>query len=286
MGLFDLFKPNVEKLESSKDIAGLLKALQDKKNPEIRDAAGVALGRISDQQIVNPLLQAVKDGNVSVLQASTILGKIGNKGGIEPLIHALRDNNVNVRCTVATALGQVGDKRAIDPLIHVLETDDNTTVRSDAAHSLARLGWQSTNDIQNAWYLIALEDWEKLLKLGEPAIEPLVQVIKLKGNNSRVTAVKILGQIGGAKAVDPLIDLLHDEDSLVREIAALWLGEIGDRKAVKPLIQVLESRDYLTVRHYAAQSLKKMGDTSATNMINAVELEAENEGRALVQRFF
>lgn len=55
----------------------------------------------------------------------------------------------------------------------------------------------------------------------------------------RQTAVKELGEIGGARAVEPLVAILEDADRDVARAAVTALGQIGDHRAVEPLIAVL-----------------------------------------------
>jgi len=223
MGLFDLFKPTVEKLEANKDVDSLLKKLEDPADNE-------------------------KD-----------------------------------RVAAAAALGRLGDKRAIQPLILCLENDDNA-VHTTAAKALDNLGWKPRNDTEKVRFFIASGNWKEVVKLREVAIEPLLATLKKEKYSDRRYAAMALGEIGGKKVVDPLINLLKDHDQSIREVVAWRLGEIGDKRAVKPLIQLMQTHDYITVRHNAARSLKKMGDTSAIELMNEIENEAENAGRALVRQ--
>jgi HEAT repeat protein len=117
------------------------------------------------------------------------------------------------------------------------------------------------NNIENVSYLLALQEWEKLIKFGEAAVEPLIAVLKDKDkdNDVRWYAASALGKIGDAKAVEPLIAALKDEDRVIRRIAVMALGEIGDARAVEPLNAVLKDNDWL-VRRNAAEALGKIGD--------------------------
>lgn len=53
----------------------------------------------------------------------------------------------------------------------------------------------------------------KLIKIGKPAVEPLIEVLKNKNNPARGYAAKILGQIGDRRAIEPLVDCLTELDS-------------------------------------------------------------------------
>jgi len=138
-----LFKPNVTKMEAAKDVNGLIKALKDS-DRWIRRAAAEALGGIGDARAV------------------------------EPLIQALKDRDVDVRKAAANALGKFG-KPAVRPLIRALKDMD---VRKAAAGVLQKLGWQPDSTATKVSYLIALEEWDELVKLGEPAVESLIEALK------------------------------------------------------------------------------------------------------------
>ena len=76
MGIFDLFKPNVEKLEKKKDVHGLIKALRYKKDEwdedDVRRSAADALGKIKDERAVEPLIK-VRDYDGTGADASTAI---------------------------------------------------------------------------------------------------------------------------------------------------------------------------------------------------------------------
>jgi len=56
-----------------------------------------------------------------------------------------------------------------------------------------------------------------LIRIGEPSIEPLIEILKDKENPARVSAAKILGKIGDDSAIKPLIDCLTEPEELYSE---------------------------------------------------------------------
>lgn len=117
MDIFDLFKPNVEKLEAKRDVEGLIKALNYKKDLKVRWEAAVALGEIKDKKAVEPLFQALKDESKWVQEESAeALGKIGEPAG-ESLIQALKHESERVRRKQQSFLGR-WDFRALYKLLN------------------------------------------------------------------------------------------------------------------------------------------------------------------------
>jgi len=72
-----------------------------------------------------------------------------------------------------------------------------------------------------------------LAEIGEPAVEPLIAVLKDSDENVRNLAIVSLGDIGDARAVEPLIHALKDSSKKVRSFAAKALKKIGGEKAEK-----------------------------------------------------
>ena len=56
----------------------------------------------------------------------------------------------------------------------------------------------------------------RLLRLGEPAIEPLIAALNDESKLSRFWAVKALGKSGQSRVIEPLSLALNDNDLDVR----------------------------------------------------------------------
>ena len=102
---------------------------------------------------------------------------------------------------------------------------------------------------------------QKLMSVGDPAVEPLIQALENENWKVRRTAAVALGKMGCERAVDPLIKILQEDDGkLVVMAAAVALGEIGDERAIEPLLEVLtERKDYNVTPHIWGDDLP--GDT-------------------------
>ncbi|MGB2842281.1 MAG: HEAT repeat domain-containing protein [Halobacteriota archaeon] len=244
MGIVYLFKlnvVNVERMREKRDVMGLIKALQYKSDLEVRINAEKALGDVGDIRAVVPLIQALKDENWRVRsEAARALGKIKGALAVETLVHALEDEDSDVRKRAAAALGNIGEP-AVEPLIHALK-DEDSDVRKRVTVALDKIGWTPGDDTERSHYLIAKKEWAELTRLGEPAVEPLIQALEDESWEVRKRAAEVLGKIGDARAVEPLIQALKDEYWNVNKKAEEALGEIGE-PAVEPLIQALKDEE-------------------------------------------
>jgi HEAT repeat protein len=322
----------------------LIAALKDNGLSGVREAAAEALGKIGDPRAVEPLIAALKDGNSDVRKAAEALGKIGDPRAVEPLIAALIHGLSYYREAAAEALVKIGAPAvepliaalkgsgmrkaaealvkigapAVEPLIAALK-DGDFDVRKAAAGALGEIGWKPDKGEAGALYLIARGKWDECVKIGAPAVEPLIAALKDGNSDVRKAAAEALGKIGwkpdkseagahyliaqgkwdecvkiGAPAVEPLIAALKDGDSDVRNAAAGALGKIGwkpDKSeagahyliaqgkwdecvkigapAVEPLIAALKGRDS-DVRP-AAGALAKIGAPAVEPLIAALK---------------
>lgn len=231
-GLFG--PPDVRKLETKRNIHGLIKALRYRKDGSIRKRAASALGELKDAKAVEALCAALKDAQDDVRwYAAEALVRIGAPA-VGPLCAALKDTywellpavaeapeNFGIsryaRRTAAEALGKIGDARAVEALCNALRDPDRYVCKNAA---------------------------EALVRIGTPAVEPLCAALLndavLVG---RAAAAEALGKIGGAHAVEPLCAALKDENEDVRRAAAEALVEIGDARAVEPLIAAVKDEN-------------------------------------------
>jgi HEAT repeat protein len=234
-------------------IGPLIQALKDKDN-DVRNWAASALIQIGEPA-VEPLIYALNDIFVPFTErVEKALGKIGKpavelliqviikdehtrwrtlgalkeigEAAVEPLINALQNKDKDIRNCVAGALGEMGEP-AVEPLIKALK-DEYKDVRKSAAKALGKMKWEPKNDVEKAWYLAGQSAWGELIKLGEPAVEPLIQALEDEVCWVREEAAEALGKIGDKRAVEPLIQALKDDDSGVPEKAVGALVNLGN----------------------------------------------------------
>jgi HEAT repeat protein len=179
----------------------LLAALDDHE-PAVSLAASEALGHINDPASVGSLLSALQHPDESVrLGAARALGTMGIEAAVQPL-QAMLLNGQGLELSVAgKALGRIGSPAALDALLVAL-TDPEPTAR---------------------WH-VAMASLEKV---GEPAVGPLVEMLKGEDVYARRSAAQALGWIGSSSAAAALEDALADTDAGVQCQAAWALSEIG-----------------------------------------------------------
>ena len=139
-------------------------------------------------------------------EAVEMLGKVGGKRAVASLIKALRDPDTMYEA--AEALGKIGDVRAVKPLIETL-----ADVPEGEVWSYGRA----------------------LGKIGEPAVEPLIQFLVSARGQAQMAAADALGEIGDQRAVEPLIALLERGS----DNAATALAEIGDPRAIQHVVNAM-----------------------------------------------
>ena len=215
--------------------------------------------KLKENKDVEGLIKALKNRDWGVRgEAVAALGKIGDSRAVEPLIRALKDEEWLVRDRASEALGEIGDARAAQPLIQALKCEkyEDEYVRNTAVAALR--------------------------KIGEPAVQPLIQALKDKDKDVREGAAKALGRIGDFRAVDPLIEALKDEVRTVRLAAAGALTKMEDARAVEPLTQALNDKSS-EVRKKALQALIKVGKPAVGPLAQALGDESMDVRRKAAQ---
>ncbi|MFA5058670.1 MAG: HEAT repeat domain-containing protein, partial [Opitutaceae bacterium] len=189
-----------------------LLACLDDEDSGIRQRAAGALGKLGDRQAVEPLIKCLKDDDASVQQsAATALGLLGDRQAVDPLIDAFPNADPLVKQSIAEALGLLGDAKAVDVLTGILK-DEDAYLRQACAQALSKLKYRPAKTEDNIVYLIALQSWDEVAKLGAPALEPLVACLADGSLEVRQGAIAALGQLGDQRAIEPLAGALPDWD--------------------------------------------------------------------------
>ncbi|NIM89598.1 MAG: hypothetical protein GTO17_01465 [Candidatus Aminicenantes bacterium] len=164
--------------------------------------------------------------------------------GNKPLIEAIKDGSMKVKLMPGVSLENIKDSREIKQLIASLKDERQGTNVADA-----------------------------LVKIGKPAVKPLIAALEDKNREVQKNAARALGEIKDRRAVKPLIAVLDEEDRVFRKIVVEALGRIKDPRAVETLIFILGSKDENEdTRWEAAAALGRMKDSRAVEtLINALK---------------
>jgi len=116
-----------------------------------------------------------------------------------------------------------------------------------------------------------------LIRLGEPAVEPLMLAIRNAQFGYRYLpgAVQALGAMGDERAVPLLIDILASDHVHAVQAAAKGLGHIGAPEAIEPLINVFRQNwdddETITAWQVASKALAAIGEAALVPLIEGLQ---------------
>ena len=240
----------------------LVSAIQSE-NERVSNAAVRIIKNIGGNKAIKILYQFIDDGRPTV--RSIIVSALGELEAIEAIdgiIRSLKDENSTTQYEAIRALGILKDERAVEPLFGMLLASDKY-VRSEATEVLDLLGWKPSNPEETAWYLYAKGDWEKLVAMGETAVETMLRVMD---DDDAYLRGEFLESISKAhvsftdpRIVESILKIYADKelsDSHKEAIEAL--GGIENEQVVEPLLQIyiLEKDNY--AQKAAFKSIKRL----------------------------
>jgi len=165
MGFLGFGRPNVERLAAKGDIEGLVRAAKYKKDPQVREAARVALeaqleffvtklGSRSLRRVVlsREALKLIGEPSVALLgqvlvkgdvgkrsDAAFALGEVGLPSALPSLEAALKDEEPQVRVLAVKSLARLDDER-VPALLETACRDRDESVRYHAGKARKALG--------------------------------------------------------------------------------------------------------------------------------------------------
>ncbi len=220
---------------------------------ETRIAAIRRLRQLWPQEAVAPLLETLRDENVSIqVAASQALAEIGSPEAISGLVEAFRAPRWHVRHYAKEALIKVGSPAA--PALHEALQDERPAVRQGAAEVLKHTATRSSLE----YLLVAQGDSTRPVRLA---------------------AIEALGRLQAAEAAEALGECLRDADSSVRELAAAGLGRLRAAAAVPGLLETLEDGS-VAVRRASAVALGRILEKRAASGL----LESVGDSDAVVEK--
>lgn len=229
----------LEQLAGSESIEYCVRALGDR-SAEVRRTAAEILGRRPSAESVTALCTAVKDRSPEVRQAALVsLAAVDSSTGFDQAQPMLADESVEVRRTAIRMLGESGRAEAADPLIAQLADAD---------------------------MLVARAAMDALMRVGRPAVEPLVAAMSAPEPAAPVFAMEALTEIAPERARETALGLIRREIADARWAAIRTLAELGNPEDADVLIDALCDDNPYTVR----DAVKALGRLKAPDAVPAL----------------
>ena len=241
----------------------LIAVLRDRVD-SLQSSAADVLVKIGAPAVL-PLIAAIRDAKSNKVMVG-VLGRLGERvedatlraSALEPLIVVLTDADRGLRPAAALALGKITAllestemrTRAMQPLIAALLAGD-PVLRKAAANSLEKIGWQPGIDGSAVTYWIIKEKWDECIRIGAPAIQPLIGALK-DAEFSRQGVAETLGKIGDTRAGGPLIMALQKTGEIaLRQSVARALIQLYQRGQLSEVEKdwILSKRSWLMKKH-------------------------------------
>jgi hypothetical protein len=172
-------------------------------------------------------------------------------------------------------------KRDVKGLIKALSYTKSYDIPDSAANALVKIGDQAVEPLINELHHPNLEvRWraaEALGKIGDPrAVEGLTKALNDQIDIVSLHAAEALGKIGDPRAVEALIEALDNPSVAVSSPSAIALGKIGDPRAFEALAKALRDTD-VRLRASAADALGMIGGPTAIEALTEA-LNDSSEG--------
>ena len=134
--------------ETMSDVIGYL----ENPDPEVREEAARALGRIGLTEAVTALVRALRDPQSSIRpEAARALGQIGDPRAVPALIEGLASASTEVQDACAHALGAIGGREPVRHLRRLLDGAHPERVLASGAEAVSKHGI-----LEAAWEILPL----------------------------------------------------------------------------------------------------------------------------------
>ena len=263
-------------------------------DPQVREAAVTAAGKLDLPTMGVKLLEALKDEDADVRRSAVLA--LGNSSFFsdkdqnypQQILHLINDPDWKVRGVVAGILGSKGYIGGI-PALTLALNDNDWQVRLAAVESLGKLSAQDIYDkivfsTEDPVWIVRRAAVEVLGNWGSPSsIETLKKTVKDENTDVRIASCIAAGKIGISECIPFLTDTLSDVEAGVRAAAAEALGafkETADSIVIELLIELLKDSSYVA-RNSALITLGKFREKSAVDSI--IKLMIQDEAKLRLQ---
>jgi len=125
-------------------------------DPDVREEAAGALGRIGSQEALAALTEQLKDKESTIRsQAAKALGKIGHRDALPYLLEGINDSSEDVQNACTRALGSMGDEESVKRLLSIIRNIGSDRLAASSADAVSKLGaieavWEIVPRIHNS----------------------------------------------------------------------------------------------------------------------------------------
>lgn len=237
-------------------------------SPAVEKVHGTAIQALVQigSPAVPPLVLALNHDNPQLrANAITALGRMRDPRAIEPLVDMLMAESPSSVEKLKEALIAFGST-ALEPLVKVFENSSSIDSQRRAVSVFSSLGWQPTEGTAAIRYYLLKREFDRLAQMGEaaarqlagwlvqpdaelaeavvkalkaigsPAVEPVLEILKIPDHEVQMQALNVLDGIADHRVIDPLLHYLESwqEDMLGK--ACLVLANLGDPRALEPIL--------------------------------------------------
>jgi len=248
-------------------VDGLLQALEEDSDDDVRWKAAHSLGVIGSVSAVPKLCQNLKHQKWDIrLSAAYALVNLGQEDAISEFFTALENEDAEVRLNAALALALLDRQEAISELLKALEDpgDIKTRDRLSIVYSLGQLGSKAVipgllTALRDPASVVRFTAVRELGKVGDEAIIPdLLSLLDDQDLTVRYNVVEAFENLINPAILPGLLRALEDQELSVRLKAISVMESINHEMVVPGLFKALEDQNF-DIRWSAAESLKRLG---------------------------
>jgi HEAT repeat protein len=186
-------------------------------------------------------------------------------GRVDLLLTALGDSDLEVLKAAVMALKRVEEERVVAALAPLLRHGD-AGVRAFAGQVLASKGWSPPTREEEAWFLVARNQFSRAADLGTAAVAPLQTVLDSDMYSLCVGATQALGKISDPRVVPLLTRALKSPDAAVCVAAVDALSKVGSPKSVEAIMAMLRHGN----GHVRAAALDALGTLRLPEAVDSI----------------
>ncbi|PKK91536.1 MAG: hypothetical protein CVV64_07215 [Candidatus Wallbacteria bacterium HGW-Wallbacteria-1] len=272
--------------------------------------AKVVLGRIADDDVVECLVEmfenASKEGArwamealleigsravQSIIEAaasskrdmrywaSKTLGKLKSPKAFDILVALLEDPNWAIRLNAVEALGELGDRRGVSNLVRML-SDDYWSIRCQAAVSIGKLENSPEHPTISE---LELGGFRSRKGMDDDVVRSLVSMLDDSNPEVRISAIRVLGEVGDESMVPVLASRLTDEDRSVQRVIINALGQTGSPSAI-PVLESYLNSSAADQRRLTLGALSRINDRAVVRLMTQLLRDQDDEVRILAAK--